>query len=197
LTVLRSFDAPSAACWKTEAFRERGHSAALRGAAGLLGIDADPLRSREHILLANLLGRAWRDGRISTVADLIRAIQSPPFDRVGVPRPRDVLPAKDRFGLAMRSTTCSPRPASPAGWKASRSTSAAAVHGPRQAAVVDPLDRPPVRRRADVLRHDPAQRGVAWMRTQPGTSSLRAILYMDEVFGYFPPTANPPSKRRC
>ncbi len=36
---------------------------------------------------------------------------------------------------------------------------------------------------------------VAWMRTQSGTSSLRAILYMDEVFGYFPPTANPPSKK--
>src|SRR5690606_12942136 len=36
---------------------------------------------------------------------------------------------------------------------------------------------------------------VAWMRTQPGTGSLRAIVYMDEVFGYFPPTANPPSKR--
>jgi hypothetical protein len=35
---------------------------------------------------------------------------------------------------------------------------------------------------------------VSWMRSQPGTGSLRAILYMDEIFGYFPPTANPPSK---
>jgi hypothetical protein len=32
------------------------------------------------------------------------------------------------------------------------------------------------------------------MRTQSGTTSLRAILYMDEIFGYFPPVANPPSK---
>ena len=36
---------------------------------------------------------------------------------------------------------------------------------------------------------------IAWMRGQSGTSSLRAILYMDEIFGYFPPTANPPSKQ--
>jgi hypothetical protein len=35
---------------------------------------------------------------------------------------------------------------------------------------------------------------LAWMRTQAGTSSLRAILYMDEIFGYFPPVKNPPSK---
>ena len=32
------------------------------------------------------------------------------------------------------------------------------------------------------------------MRAQPGTTSLRAIVYMDEIFGYFPPVANPPSK---
>src|SRR6187401_501192 len=36
---------------------------------------------------------------------------------------------------------------------------------------------------------------LPWMRTQSGTSSLRAILYMDEIFGYFPPVANPPSKQ--
>ncbi len=35
---------------------------------------------------------------------------------------------------------------------------------------------------------------VAWMRRQPGTSNLRALLYMDEIFGFFPPTAAPPSK---
>src|SRR5687768_9276930 len=35
---------------------------------------------------------------------------------------------------------------------------------------------------------------LGWMRAQSGTTSLRAILYMDEIFGYFPPVANPPSK---
>ncbi|MBP2676855.1 MAG: uncharacterized protein H6Q84_3695, partial [Deltaproteobacteria bacterium] len=35
---------------------------------------------------------------------------------------------------------------------------------------------------------------LGWMRAQPGTSSLRALFYMDEIFGYFPPVANPPSK---
>ena len=35
---------------------------------------------------------------------------------------------------------------------------------------------------------------LAWTRSQSGTTSLRAIVYMDEIFGYFPPVANPPSK---
>jgi hypothetical protein len=33
------------------------------------------------------------------------------------------------------------------------------------------------------------------MRRQSGTSDLRALLYMDEVAGYLPPTANPPTKK--
>jgi hypothetical protein len=36
---------------------------------------------------------------------------------------------------------------------------------------------------------------VSWFRAQPGTSDLRALIYMDEVFGYVPPTAEPPSKK--
>ena len=36
---------------------------------------------------------------------------------------------------------------------------------------------------------------LGWMRGRPGTTSLRAILCMDEVFGYMPPVAEPPSKR--
>ncbi|MFO0866906.1 MAG: hypothetical protein U0744_20080 [Gemmataceae bacterium] len=36
---------------------------------------------------------------------------------------------------------------------------------------------------------------LGWMRQQPGTTSLRALVYMDEIFGYFPPVKNPPSKQ--
>jgi hypothetical protein len=110
-----------------------------------------------------------------------------------------LFPAKDRFELAMTAQ----QPAGLArlrrldGGRAARHA-AAALHARRKAAAVDPVDRPPERRRADVLRHDPAQRGRRLdAGSQSGTSSLRAILYMDEVFGYFPPVANPPSKRRC
>ena len=68
---------------------------------GLLGIDADPIRSREHILLANLLDRAWREGRDMDVGALIRQIQKPPIDRVGVMDLESFFPAKERFELAM------------------------------------------------------------------------------------------------
>jgi hypothetical protein len=70
-----------------------------------------------------------------------------------------------------------------------------AAHARRQAEAQHFLHRAPQRRRAHVLRHFPAGAGDLWMRSQPGTTSLRALVYMDEIFGYFPPTANPPSKR--
>ena len=36
-----------------------------------------------------------------------------------------------------------------------------------------------------------------WMRTQAGTTTLRALVYFDEIFGYLPPIGNPPSRSRC
>ncbi len=104
---------------------------------------------------------AWRDGRDLDLAGLIRDIQTPPFDKVGVMDLESFFPAKDRVGAG----DAAQQPARLAvvrrldGGRAAR-CAAAAVHGRGQAAAVDPLDRPPVRRRADVLRHDPAQRGA-------------------------------------
>ena len=36
---------------------------------------------------------------------------------------------------------------------------------------------------------------LSWMRAQPGTGSLRALLYIDELFGFMPPVGEPPSKK--
>ncbi len=195
LTVLRSFAAPAPAILTDgDALRERT-SAAVSGLLALLGIDADPLRSREHILLSHLVERAWREGRDLDMASLIRDIQSPPFDKIGVMDLESIFPAKDRFAL---STTLNNLLASPrfAAW----------MEG-------DPLDiqrllyTPEGKPRLSIIsiaHLSEAERMffvtillnevVAWMRAQPGTSSLRALLYMDEVFGYFPPSANPPAK---
>jgi hypothetical protein len=195
LTVLRSFDAPSAEFRADgELFRQRIASAAS-GLLALLGIVGDTLQSREHILVARILEEAWSAGRNLDVAALLREIQSPPFDRVGFLDLESFFPKGDRFELAMRLNNLLASPGF-ASW----------LEG-------EPLD---VRRllyteagrpRVSVLsiaHLSDAERMffvtilleeiVAWMRTQPGTSSLRAILYMDEIFGYFPPTANPPSK---
>src|SRR6185369_12428691 len=102
LTVLRSFDAPPRSTRdNNEAMRE-AVSAAASGLLGLLGIDADPLKSREHILISNILGGAWRDGKSLDMEALIRLIQSPGFDKVGVMDLESFFPAKERFELAMQ-----------------------------------------------------------------------------------------------
>jgi hypothetical protein len=195
ITVLRSLVAPPAVVRDdADALRERVN-AAVAGLLALLGIDADPVRSREHVLLATILQTAWQEGRDVGMADLVAQVQSPPFPMIGV-MPVDTFFAQaDRFALAMRINGLLASPGF-AAW----------LEG-------EPLDLPRLLWTADgrpriailsIAHLSEAERMffvtillnevVSWMRTLPGTGSLRAVLYMDEVFGYFPPTANPPSK---
>ena len=195
LAVLRSFAVPPPAVL-ADADALRGHvTATVSGLLALLGIEADPVQSREHILLANLLESAWRGGRGLDIAEWIRQIQSPPLAKIGFLDLETFYPAKDRLELALRLNSLAASPAF-AGW----------IEG-------EPLDIGRLlytaegRPRLSILslaHLSDAERMffvtillnevLSWIRSQPGTSSLRAILYMDEVFGYFPPTANPPSK---
>lgn len=195
LTVLRSFAAPAPAILDdADALRER-ISAAVSGLLALLGIEADPIRSREHILLSNLLERAWRGGRSLDLADLIREIQSPPFDKIGVMDLESIYPAKDRFALSM---TLNNLLASP-GFAAWREGEPLDI----QRLLFTPSGKPRLTI-LSIAHLSEAERMffvtillnemISWIRSQSGTSSLRALLYMDEVFGYFPPTANPPTK---
>jgi hypothetical protein len=195
LTVIRSFAVPPQAVLdNSDAMRERVCGAAA-GLLALLGIDADPIRSREHILLTNIFDRAWRNGKDLDLGQLIREIQSPPFKQVGVLDLDTFFPANERFELAMRLNNLLASPGFSV-W----------MEG-------EPLDvqrllwTPDGKPRLSILsiaHLSDAERMffvtiflnevLAWMRSQTGTSSLRCLLYMDEVFGYFPPTANPPSK---
>jgi hypothetical protein len=195
LSVLRSFAPPPAAVMEdTAALRDRVGSL-VSGLLALLGRDADPLRSREHILLSTVLEHVWRDGGSLDMAGLIAAVQKPPFDKVGAFELDTFFPAKDRLELAMAINNLLASPGFTA-W----------MDG-------EPLDAQRLLFTADgkprisilsIAHLDDAERMfivtlvlnelVGWMRTQSGTSSLRALFYMDEIFGYFPPTANPPSK---
>ncbi len=195
LRVLRSFTAPAQAVLDdSDAFRQQV-TTAVSGLLALLGIDADPLQSREHILLSTILQRAWTEGRDLDVADLIRKVQAPEIDRIGVLDLESFFPSKERGGLAMRLNNLLASPGF-ASW----------MEG-------DPLDvqrllwtsegKPKISI-LSISHLNDAERMffvtvllnevVSWMRSQSGTSSLRALLYMDEVFGYFPPVATPPSK---
>lgn len=195
LTVLKSFDAPPpAVADDPEALRERVTST-TSGLLALLGVDADPVKSREHILVSNLLEHAWRAGRGLDVAGLIREIQQPPFDRLGVLDLESFFPAKDRFGLAMALNGLVASPGF-AAWSAGEPLDVARLlrtpEGKPKVSVVSVAHLSDAERMFFVTAL--LNEVIAWMRAQSGTSSLRAILYMDEVFGYFPPSANPPSK---
>ena len=195
LTVLKSFSVPAQVILdNNESMRERVASAAS-GLLALLGIDADPLQSKEHILLSTILDRSWRAGKDVDLGSLIRLIQKPNFDKVGVMDVESFFPSKQRFAFA---TTLNNLIASP-GFQAWMEGEAVDI----QRLLFTPEGKPRLTIISIAHLSDSERmffvtillnEMIAWMRSQSGTSSLRAILYMDEIFGYFPPSANPPSK---
>jgi hypothetical protein len=195
LTVLRSFHVPPPAVLQdAEAFREAVSTTAA-SLLGLLGLNADPLRSREHILVATILDRTWRGGTDLDMPGLIRAIQSPPFEQLGLVDLETAYPAKDRFELAMLLNNLLASPAYAAWLEGEPLDIQRLLYTPEGKPRLSILSIAHLSERermffVTILLNEV----IAWMRTQSGTSSLRALLYMDEVFGYFPPTANPPSK---
>jgi hypothetical protein len=161
----------------------------------LLGMEADPITSREHILLSNILESSWAAGSALDLAGLIRAIQTPPFERIGVMDLDSFYPAKDRFQLAMRLNNLLAAPGFEVwleGEPLNISRMLFTENGKPKASIFTISHLSDAERMffVSMLLNEI----VAWMRTQSGTSSLRAIMYMDEIFGYFPPVKNPPSK---
>lgn len=196
LTVLRSFNAPPPEILNDgEAFRERIMSA-VSGLLALMQMDVDPISSPEHILLSTILDHQWRDGNDVDMGLLIRSIQAPPFDKVGFLDLESFFSAKDRFKLAMSLNNLLASPSFAAWLEGDPLDIQKLLYTPEGkpcVAIVSISHLSDQERMffVTILLNEM----VAWMRSQAGTSSLRALFYMDEVFGYFPPTANPPSKQ--
>ncbi len=195
LSILKSFAVPDAATFAdVELLREK-ITAASTALLTLIGIDADPLKSREHTLLAGLVQRAWSEGRDVDLGSLIREVQSPPFERIGVLDLESFFPAKERMDLALRLNQLLASPGF-AAWLEGEPLDVAALF-------FSPAGKPRVSV-LSIAHLSDAERMfflslffsevIAWMRRQPGTGSLRALVYMDEVAGYLPPVANPPTK---
>jgi hypothetical protein len=196
LRVLRSLDPPAPELLDdVDALRDRV-GAIVSGLLSLLGVEADPIRSREHILLSSLIERAWREGRGLDLASLIAEVQSPPFARIGVMDLESFFPEKGRFEFAMGLNGLLASPGFSA-WMEGEPLDVGrllytAQGRPRLSILsIAHLSDPERMFFVTLLLNEV----ISWMRSQPGTSSLRALLYMDEVFGYFPPTANPPAKK--
>ncbi len=192
---LRPGTAQPASAESKELLREKisGTVIAILGLVGLR--DLDPVRSREHILLSNIFEQAWSQGRDLDLGELILQTQNPPFAKLGVFDVNTFFPEKERFALAMQLNNILAAPSFQS-W----------IEG-------QPLDIPALlyapdgRPRHSVfyiahLSDDERMFFVtllysaveSWMRAQSGTTGLRALLYFDEIYGYMPPIANPPSK---
>ena len=196
LNVLGSLAAPDLD-WETEA--ETGRDEIEGFVSSLLvlaGISADPISSPEHILLATLIERAWRAGKDLDLAGLIGQVQSPPIRKLGVFELDSFFAPKERTKLAMRLNGLVASP-SFASWMQGPALDIQKLFytedgRPRASVVYLPHLTDEERQFIVTLL---LSKVVTWMRSTSGTSDLRALIYMDEVFGFAPPTAEPPSKK--
>jgi len=192
VSVLTSFQKP--AVEDAELVRERAQTI-VSSLLALAGVDAEPLKSREHILLTTILLAAWQSGENPDLATLIQRVQQPPIARIGVIDLDSFFPAKDRFELAMTINSLIASPGFEV-WTQGEPLDVAAFlrtsSGRPRVSIFSISHLDDTQRMFFVALLLNAVTG--WMRTQTGTSSLRAMVYMDEIFGFFPPTANPPSK---
>jgi hypothetical protein len=197
LGVLASLDAPGVPFDSAEEDLRDEIQALVSGLLGLLRVDADPLQSPPAVFLANLVERSWRAGESLSLEALIGAIAEPPFDRIGALPLEAAFPRKDRQALLMALNNLLASPSFET-WREGEPID------------VDRLLRAPDGRpRLSVVStaHLAEEQRVfvtallldkvkTWTRRQGGTGGLRALVYMDEVFGYFPPhPANPPTKK--
>jgi hypothetical protein len=196
VSILKSFAAPSQEILAdVEMLRER-ISTTVTSLLGLIGIEADPIKSREHILLSTILDRTWKAGQNLDLASLIQQIQTPPINKIGVLDLDLFYPSKDRFTLAMQLNNLLAAPGFQS-WLEGEALDVAQMlysrGGKPRLAIVSIAHLNDAERMFFVTLL--LSQTLGWVRAQSGTTSLRAILYMDEIFGYFPPVANPPSKQ--
>jgi len=195
INILSSFAAPEIS-WEEnqENLRER-ISSNITALLGLIGFsDIDPLSSREHILLANIMEHFWSNGINFDMTDLILQTQSPPFERLGAFPVEKLFPEKDRLVLAMRLNNFLASPSFQT-WLQGQSLDIQQIY-------FTPDGKP--RHSIFYLAHLSENERMffvtllygaveSWMRRQSGTSGLRALVYFDEILGFLPPIGNPPS----
>jgi hypothetical protein len=195
ISILKSFAAPEAAVLEDgELFQDRVGTTVM-SLLSLVGIEAEAVQSREHILLSTIFGWAWKNGEDLSLEAIIRYVQDPPMQKVGVLDLESFYPAKERFGLVMALNNLLAAPGFAAWMEGEELDISQLLHT---------ADGRPRHCIFSIAHLNDAERMffvsllltqvLGWTRTQPGTASLRAILYMDEIFGFFPPVANPPSK---
>jgi len=195
LSILETFNPPPASVLDDPELLAARVQSVASGVLSLAGVTAAATTSREHVLVATLLQDAWKAGRSLDLAALIAQVQAPPIGKVGVLELEAFFPAAERFALAMKLNNVLAAPGF-ATWLDGTPLDVARLlytpEGRPRVAVVSIAHLNDTERMFVVALL--LEQVLAWVRAQRGTTSLRAVLYMDELFGFLPPTANPPSK---
>jgi hypothetical protein len=195
ISILKSFAVPPAEVLEDGELFQGQINTTVSSLLGLAGIEAEPLQSREHILLSTIVGQSWKQGRNFDLADLIQQVQNPPVTRIGVLELESFFPSKERFSLVMALNNLLASPTFSSWLEGAPLDIADILHTPQgkpRVAIFSIAHLGDSERMFFVSLL--LNQILGWMRTQPGTGSLRALVYMDEIFGYFPPVQNPPSK---
>lgn len=192
LSILSSFTAPPKE--DPEAFQDRVQSV-VSSLLGLLGMDADPVQSKEHILISTLLAYYWNQGKDLDLTTLIGLVQNPPMDKIGAVSLDSFFPPKERQGLAMKLNHLLAAPGFQS-WMEGEPLDIQNLlytkSGKPKFAImtIAHLSFSEQMFFVTLLLNE----FLSWMRRQSGSSNLKTLLYMDEIFGFFPPLSNPPSK---
>ncbi len=195
LSVLSNFEAPS-----QEILEDPDSFANILGSTvdsllALIGVKADPLTSPEYLLLSTIFQYYWKRGESLNLEALIGNVTNPPFEKIGVLPLQSFYPQSDRLKLAMLLNSILASPTFNA-WTLGESLDIDAL-----------LYTPDLKPRVSILSiahlNDKERmffvtlflnKYLSWMRRQSGSGSLKTLLYMDEIYGFFPATSNPPSK---
>jgi hypothetical protein len=196
VSILSSLDVPDFEILDdAESLSERIEST-VSSLLSLVGNNADPLRDPEHILLSNIFASTWKAGHGVTLESLVRHIQVPPFDKIGVMDLETVCPRKNRLDLAMKMNNLLASPGFSSWLEGEPLDIRRMLHTPQgkpriSIFCISHLNDAERMFFVSLLLNQT----LGWMRAQSGTTSLRALLYMDEIYGYLPPSAMPPSKK--
>ena len=195
LSVLSSFDAPSADVLDDPDTFSYILNSTTSSILALIGIDADPLKSKEYLLLTSIFNYFWKKETSLSLESLIGHVTNPPFEKIGVLPLKSFYPQNERLKLAMLLNNVLASP-----------TFSAWIEG-ETLDIQKLLYTEELKPRVSILSiahlNDNERmffvtlflnKYISWMRTQSGSSSLKTLLYMDEIYGFFPSTSNPPSK---
>ena len=196
LSVLSSFDAPSQVTIDDPDTFASVINSTVSSLLALIKVKGDPLQSKEYLLLSGVFSYLWRKGISITLEELIGYVANPPFDKLGVLPLKSFYPQNERLDLAMKLNAILASPGF-AAWTEGETLDIQNLlytkDGKAKVSILSIAHLDDSQRMFFVTLF--LNRYISWMRRQSGTSSLKTLLYMDEIFGFFPAVGNPPSKK--